>query len=63
MEKPQLPRLAAIDLERHVSTHEAAKILGISVWTFKRHYAHLIRKMSPRGEAVKLRDLLQEDAA
>jgi hypothetical protein len=53
-----LPQLTALDLERHVSTREAAKILGVSVDTFKRHYQHLIRKVSPRRDAVRLRDLL-----
>jgi hypothetical protein len=59
----KLPKLSALDLERHVSVPEAAEIKNISVDTFKRHYSHLIRKMSPRREAVKLRDLLQENTA
>ena len=59
----KLPELSALDLEKHVSVPEAAEYLNISVDTFKRHYPHLIRKVSPRREAVKLRDLLTEDAA
>jgi hypothetical protein len=58
----KLPKLSALDLERHVSVPEAAEIRNISVDTFKRHYSHLIRKVSPRREAVKLRDLLQKEA-
>ena len=58
----KLPKLSALDLERHVSVPEAAEIRNISVDTFKRHYQHLIKKVSPRREAVKLRDLLQEEA-
>jgi len=42
----RLPELSALDLERHVSVPEAAE--------------HLIRKVSPRREAVRLRDLLTE---
>jgi len=51
-----------IELERHVSVPEAARIKGISPDTFKRHYSHLIRKPSPRRCTVKLRDLLADDA-
>jgi hypothetical protein len=58
----KLPKLSALDLEKHVSVPEAAEYLNISVDTFKRHYQHKIRKVSPRRDAVKLRDLLQEDA-
>jgi hypothetical protein len=40
----------------------AAELKNISVDTFKRHYQHLIKKVSPRRDAVRLRDLLTEDA-
>jgi hypothetical protein len=40
---------------------EAAKIKGISPDTFKRHYAHLIERTSPRRNTVKLRKLLETD--
>jgi hypothetical protein len=56
-----LPKLTALDLERHVSVPVAAEIKGISLDTFKRHYAHLIRKTSPRRNTVKVRDLLATD--
>jgi hypothetical protein len=52
-----------IELEKHVSVPEAARIKGISPDTFKRHYPHLIRRPSPRRCTVKLRDLLADDAA
>lgn len=52
--------LSVLELEKHVSVPEAAKFKGISPDTFKRHYAHLIRKASPRRNVVKLRDLLAE---
>jgi len=59
----KLPELSALDLEKHVSVPTAAEIKNVSVDTFKRHYSHLIRKVSPRRDAVKLRDLLTEHAA
>jgi len=49
-----------VELERHVSVPEAAAIKGISPDTFKRHYQHLIRKVSPRRNTVKLRELLAD---
>ena len=52
-----------IELEKHVSVPEAARIKGISPDTFKRHYSHLIRKPSPRRCTVKLRDLLSDESA
>ena len=56
-----LPKLTALDLERHISVKEAARIKGISPDTFKRHYAHLIQKTSPRRNTVKVRALLETD--
>jgi hypothetical protein len=61
--KDALPKLTALDLERHVSVPEAAKLKGISPDTFKRHFGHLIRRPSPRRSTVKLRDLLSEENA
>ena len=60
---PPLPSLTALELERHISIPEAAALKGVSVDTFKRHFKHLIRRISPRRNAVKLRDLLAEDTA
>jgi hypothetical protein len=59
----KLPTLTALELERHVSVPEAAEYLNLSEDSFRRHYAHKIRKVSPRRDAVKLRDLLQENTA
>jgi hypothetical protein len=53
-----LPKLTALDLEKHVDVPTAAEIKGVSETTFKRHYAHIITKISTRREAVKLRALL-----
>jgi hypothetical protein len=60
---PKLPELSALDLEKHVSVPAAAELKNISVDTFRRHYQHLIKRVSTRREAVKLRDLLQENPA
>ena len=59
----KLPTLTALELERHVSVPEAAEYLNLSEDSFRRHYQDIIRKVSPRRDAVKLRDLLQEDDA
>jgi hypothetical protein len=57
-----LPELTALELETHVKVPKAADIKGLSEDTFRRHYGHLIRKVSPRRDAVKLRDLLTASA-
>jgi hypothetical protein len=54
-------KLSALELERHISVPEAAKLKNISTDTFRRHFSHLIRKISPRRNAVKMRDLLATD--
>jgi hypothetical protein len=59
----RLPELSALDLEKHVSVPEAAEYLNISVDTFRRRYQHIIKKVSPRRDAVKLRRLFQENPA
>jgi hypothetical protein len=57
-----LPQLSALDLEKNISVPEAAAIKGVSLWTFKRHFGHLIHKLSPGRKAVKLRRLLEDEA-
>jgi hypothetical protein len=54
---PEVERL------RIVSVRQAAELKGVSLDTFKRHYAHLIRKLSPRRNGVRLGDVLGDDAA
>ena len=39
---------------------KAAQIQGVSPDTFKRRYRHPIRRLSPRRNGVKLRDLLDQ---
>jgi hypothetical protein len=58
-EAAPLQRLTALELESNISTKKAAKVKGISKDTFKRHYGHLIKKVSPRREVVKLRDVIE----
>ena len=58
----KLPELSALDLQKHVSVPEAAEYLNISEDTFRRHYSHLIKKVSPRRDAVRLGDLFAEGA-
>jgi hypothetical protein len=50
--------LKALELEKIVTVPIAAKIAGISTDGFKRHYAHLIRQITPRRIGVKVRDVI-----
>ena len=52
------PALSAIELERHIPVPEAARLKGISEDSYRRHYAHLIRQVSPHRQAVKLKDAI-----
>jgi hypothetical protein len=49
------PALSPIELERRVSVAEAARIKGISEDSFRRHYGHVIERVSPRRQAVRLK--------
>jgi hypothetical protein len=53
----------SLDFERRriIPVPQAAKIWGISTDTFKRHYPHLIRKLSPRRNGVRLGDVLDAE--
>jgi hypothetical protein len=52
-----------LELEKFLSVRDAATRLGISPDTLKRVYPHLIRKISPRRNGVKMRDTLNPKAA
>jgi len=41
-------------LKRKISVKEAAALNGISEDSFRRHYSHLIKKVSPGRGAVEL---------
>ena len=45
-------------LRRKISVKAAADLNSMSVDTFKRHHGHLIKKISPRRNAVELGDAL-----
>jgi hypothetical protein len=47
-----------LELERMLTLPEVSALTGLSPDTLKRRYSHLIRKMSPRRVAMKLRDAL-----
>jgi hypothetical protein len=50
--------LTPLELRRKISVAEAAAMNAISLDTFKRHYSHLIRRISKRRQAVELRDAI-----
>jgi hypothetical protein len=43
---------------RKISVREAAKLNSLSEDTFRRRYPHLIKRVSPRRDAVELSDAL-----
>jgi hypothetical protein len=45
-------------LKRKISVKEAAKLNGMSEDSFRRHHRKLIKKISPRRDAVELGDAL-----
>jgi hypothetical protein len=45
-------------LKRKISVAEAAALNDVSEDTFRRRYSHLIKKVSPRRDAVELGDAL-----
>ena len=56
--KPNTSQLPALELRRKIAVSEAARLNGVSEATFRRHYAHLIRKISARRDVVELGDAL-----
>jgi hypothetical protein len=47
-----------LELERMLTMPEVSELTGLSPDSIKRHYGHLIRRISPRRVAIKLRDAL-----
>jgi DeoR/GlpR family transcriptional regulator of sugar metabolism len=45
-------------LKKKIKVREAAELNGVSEETFRRHYSHLIKKLSPRRDGVELGDAL-----
>jgi hypothetical protein len=56
MARLELP--ADLERKRIVSVKQAAEFKNISVDTFKRHYSHLIKDLSPRRRGVVLGDVI-----
>jgi predicted transcriptional regulator of viral defense system len=48
----------AIALEKILTLDEVAELAGISKDSIRRHYSHLIRRLSPRRVGIKVRDAL-----
>jgi hypothetical protein len=46
------------ELERMLTLDEVAKFRGLSKDSIRRHYGHLIRRLSPRRRGMNLRDAL-----
>jgi hypothetical protein len=53
-----LAGLTPLDRLKRIPVREAAAFNNLSEDTFKRHYAHLIEKISPRRRVVKLGDAI-----
>jgi hypothetical protein len=47
------------ELERMLTLDEVAKFRGLSKDSIRRHYRHLIRRLSPRRRGMNLRDALK----
>jgi hypothetical protein len=48
----------AAERKKKIKVKEAADIAGVSENTFRRHYPHLIKQITPRCQAVELGDVL-----
>jgi hypothetical protein len=51
---------AEMERRRMVPVPQAAEIKAISEDSFRRHFRHLIRQITPRRQAVMLGDLFEE---
>ena len=53
-----LAELSPSERRRKIKVREAAALNDLSEATFRRHYGHLIRKITPRRDAVELCDAI-----
>lgn len=53
-----LAYLTPLDLKSRINVKTAAALNDLSEASFRRHYPHLIRKITPRRDAVELGDAL-----
>ena len=50
--------LTPLELRKKIWVREAAALNGLSEASFRRHYGHLIRKITPRRDVVELGDAI-----
>jgi hypothetical protein len=55
---PRLELTAEQERRRRISVREAARLRGISEDTFRRRFGHMIEKITPRRNVVRLGDVL-----
>jgi hypothetical protein len=53
---PALPE--AVALRRKITVNEAAALVGVHEDTFRKHFSHLIQRVGPRLDRVRLGDAL-----
>ena len=53
-----LAELSPLERRRKINVRDAASLNDLSEATFRRHYGHLIRKITPRRDAVDLCDAI-----
>jgi hypothetical protein len=56
--KPDIADLSPQELRTKILVSTAAKINGLSESTFRKHFDHLIRKLTPRLHRVELIDAI-----
>jgi hypothetical protein len=50
--------LTPLDRQRRIKVKDAAALNDLSEAAFRRHFSHLIEKITPRRDAVKLGDAI-----
>jgi hypothetical protein len=55
---PSSADLTPLERRKKIRVKEAAALNDLSEASFRRHYGHLIRKITPRRDAVELGDAL-----
>jgi hypothetical protein len=51
-------QLSPLELRQKIAVRKAAELNGVSEATFRRHYSHLIRKITKRRDVVELGDAI-----
>jgi hypothetical protein len=55
---PTVVDLSPLERRKKIRVSEAAALNDLSEASFRRHYKHLIRKITPRRDAVELGDAI-----